>query len=192
MRVTLFDSTANANFQTSNRTKTVPHRGQCERITKMTKVLKYTNQRHHMTSKSQSLSIFIISSFTTTPLAISYSSIICHPSSNIPVEGEYRPSLKDCLIVSGSSSEAPASTFAKIQSVTTITDLRPRPLTLLEHGARCAPVFLGALAPCFPFLARGTERSGGASARAGTTLPSTGYRASAFEEKPNNTREQAQ
>jgi hypothetical protein len=45
-------------------------------------------------------------SFITIPLAINCSNIICH-STSIPVEGEYRPSLKDCLIKSESSSEAP-------------------------------------------------------------------------------------
>jgi hypothetical protein len=80
---------------------------------KMTKVLKYIDQRQHMITKSQSLSLFMISSFTTTPLTINYSSIICHSTSSIPVEGEYQPSLKDCLITSGTSSEATASTLAK-------------------------------------------------------------------------------
>jgi hypothetical protein len=64
-------------------------------------------RQHITTSKSQSLSIFIISSFTTTLLAINCSSIICYSISSILAEGEYRPSLKDCLIRCGSLSEAP-------------------------------------------------------------------------------------
>jgi hypothetical protein len=73
----------------------------------------------------QSLSIFIISSFTTTPLTLSYSSIFWHSLSSVPVEGEYRPSLKDCLIMSVSSSEAPTSTSNKTLLPLIFADPRP-------------------------------------------------------------------
>jgi hypothetical protein len=121
---------------------------------------------HRATCEYQSLSISIISSFTTTPLATNCSSIICHSISSIPVEGEYQPSLKDCLSTSGSSSKVPGPTFTKAWSTIAFADFRLQPLPLAEHGARATPVFLGALAPCFPFLARG-------------------HHASTFEEKPN-------
>jgi hypothetical protein len=71
-------------------------------------------------------------------------------------------------------------------------DFRPQSLTLAEHRARATSVFLGALAPHFPFLARGAGIRASASARAGTTHPPMGRHASTFEEKPNNTREQMQ
>jgi hypothetical protein len=158
-----------------------------------TKVIKYSkDRRHHITCEYQSLSIFIISSFTTTPLTANYPSIICHSISSIPVEGEYRPSLKGYLITSGSSSEVPAPTSIKSWSAITFADFHPRPLALAEHGARAAPVFLEALAHHFPFLAGGVRIRGSASAQAGTTHPPMGHRASAFEEKPNNTHEQMQ
>jgi hypothetical protein len=70
----------------------------------------------------QLLSIFIILSFTTTPLTTNCSNIICHTLSFIPIEGEYRPSLKDCLGTSGSSSEAPTFTSNKILLVLIFVD----------------------------------------------------------------------
>jgi hypothetical protein len=140
----------------------------------------------------QSLSISIISSFTTTPLTTNCSSIICHSISSNPVEGEYRPSSKDCLITSGSSSEVPAPTSIKAWSVIDVVDFCLRPLTLAERGARATLVFFRALALCFPFLAGGARIRGSTSTRAGTTHPPMGRCASTFEEKPNNTREQMQ
>jgi hypothetical protein len=80
-------------------------------------------QQTTMTRKFQSLSIFITSFFTTTPLAINCSSIICH-STSILVEGEYRPSLKDCLLMRGSLSEAPTSTSNKTESAKAFMDFR--------------------------------------------------------------------
>jgi hypothetical protein len=46
--------------------------------------------------------------------------------------------------------------------------------------------------PCLPFLAEGTKIRGSASTWAGTTRSPMAHRASAFEEKPNNTCEQMQ
>jgi hypothetical protein len=139
------------------------------------KVIKYSkDRRHHITREYQSLSISIISSFTTTPLTSNCSSIICHSISSIPVEGEYRPSLKDCLITSGSSSEAPAPISIKARSAITFMDFCLRPLTLAERRARATSVFPGALVPRFPFLAGGAEIRGSASTRAGTTRPPLG------------------
>jgi hypothetical protein len=63
--------------------------------------------------------------FTATPLAINCSTIICHSTSSIPVEGEYQLSLKDYLIVSGSSLEAPISTSSKTESAIAFADFRP-------------------------------------------------------------------
>jgi hypothetical protein len=143
-------------------------------------------QQTTMTRKFQSLSIFITSFFTTTPLTIYCSSIICHSTSSIPVKGEYQPSLKDFLIVSQSSSEAPASTSNKTESATAFMDIRPRPLTLVERGAHRAPTFHKALVPHFLFSVGATETRGGTSMRVGTTRLAMGRRASAFEEKPNN------
>jgi hypothetical protein len=140
----------------------------------------------------QLLSVSIISSFTITPFATNYSSIICRSISSIPLKGVYRPSLKDYLITSGSSSGVPAPTSIRAWLATAFMDFRSRPLTLVERGARAMPIFLRALAPCFPFLARGTGIRGSASTRVGTTRPPMGRRASAFKEKPNNTREQIQ
>jgi hypothetical protein len=125
--------------------------------------------------------------FTTTPLAINCSSIICHSTSSIPVEGEYRPSLKNCLIASGSSLEAPVSTSSKTKSATTFTDFHPQPLTLVEHGACRTPVFREAVAPRFLFSAGAVKTRGSASVRAGITHPAMGHHASAFEEKTNDT-----
>jgi hypothetical protein len=71
-------------------------------------------------------------------------------------------------------------------------DFHTRPLALAEHGALAAPVFLGALVPRFPFLTGGVRIRDNTSARAGTTRPPMGRRALAFEEKPNNAREQMQ
>jgi hypothetical protein len=154
------------------------------------KVLKRLKAPYNV--KISVVSISIISSFTITSLAINCSSIICHSISSIPVEGEYQPSLKDCLITCGSSSEVPTPTSIKAWSTIAFIDFCPQPLTLVERGARATPVFFGALAPRFPFLAGGTGRRGSASTRAGTTHPSMIRRASAFEEKPNNTCEQMQ
>jgi hypothetical protein len=137
--------------------------------------------------KFQSLAILITSFFTTIPLAINCSIIINHSTSSILVEGEYRPSLKNCLIVSGSSSEAPVSTSSKTKSATTFMDFRPRPLTLAKRGAHCAPVFREPVLPDFLFSARAIETRGGASAWEGITHPAMGRRASTFEEKSNNT-----
>jgi hypothetical protein len=157
------------------------------------KVIKYSkDRRHHITCEYQSLSISVISSFTTTPLATNCSSIICHSISSISVEGEYQPSLKDCLITRGSSSEVPAPTSIKAWSAIAFVNFHPRPLILAERGARAASVFLRALALCFSFLDEGARIRGSASTRAGTTQPLMGRRASTFEEKPNNTREQMQ
>jgi hypothetical protein len=145
-----------------------------------------------MIGKFQSLSIFIISPFTTTQHAINCSSIICHSIYSILVEGEYRPTLKDCLIMSRSLSEALGSTLNKTQSATAFADPRLRPVTLVWCGARHMPVFLGALVPHFLFLARGSGTRGGASVRAGIICPATGRCASAFKQKPNNSHEQVQ
>jgi hypothetical protein len=97
-------------------------------------------------------------------------------------------SLKDCLITSGSSSETPVSTSNKVELATTFTDFCPRPLALVERGARRALVFHEALAPHFLFSVGATEIRGGSSVRAGTTYPTMRRRASAFEQKPNCTR----
>jgi hypothetical protein len=70
-------------------------------------------------------------------------------------------------------------------------DPRLRPLKLVEHGARCAPVICEALAPCYLFLAEGAKTRGGASARVGTSH-AIGRHASAFEGKPNNSCKQVQ
>jgi hypothetical protein len=85
------------------------------------------HRRRHttMTRKSQSLLIFITSFFTTTPLAINCSSIICHSTSSILIKGEYKPSLKDYLITSGSSSKAPTSTANKVELPTNSADFHP-------------------------------------------------------------------
>jgi hypothetical protein len=120
-----------------------------------------------MTSKFQPLLIFIISSFTTTPLAINCSSIICHSFSSIPIEGEYRPSLKDCLITSGSSSEASPFMSNKTLSAIAFVDPRPQPLTLVGCGAQRTSVFHRALVPHFLFIARGAGARGGASVLVG-------------------------
>jgi hypothetical protein len=161
----------------------------------MMKASKHTEtegSRQQQQEKSQSLSIFITSFFTTTPLAINCSSIICHSTSSIPVEGEYRPSLKDCIIMSGSLLEALASISNKDELGTTVADFRPRPLALAEHGTRRAPVFREALAPHFLFSAGAAETRGGTSVRAGTTCLAMRHHTSTFKEKPNNTREQMQ
>jgi hypothetical protein len=100
--------------------------------------------------------------------------------------------LKDCLITTESSLEVPAPTSIKAWLAIAFADFHPRPLTLVERGAWAAPVFLRALAPHFPFLVGGTGIRGNASAWEGTTRPPMGHNASAFEEKPNNTREQMQ
>jgi hypothetical protein len=105
----------------------------------------------------------------TTPLVINCSSGIYHSTSSIPVEGEYRVSLKDCLITSGSSSETPVSTSNKVELATTFADFCPRPLALVERGARRALVFHEALAPHFLFSVGAAEIRGGSSVRAGTT-----------------------
>jgi hypothetical protein len=157
------------------------------------KVIEYSkDQRHHITCEYQSLSISIILSFTTTPLATHCSSIIYHSISSIHVEGEYRSSLKDCLITRRSLSEVPAPTSIKAWSAIAFVDFRPRPLALAERGAQATPVFLRALAPHFTFLVGGTGIRDNASTRVGTTHPPTGHRASAFEEKTNNAHEQMQ
>jgi hypothetical protein len=133
--------------------------------------------------KIQSQSIFVTSFFTTTPLTIHCSSIICHSTSSIPVKGEYRPSLKDCLITSGSSSKAPVSTSSKNRISHNLH--RVLPATSNTSGARsslCASLSRS-LSAKFSLLSRSYQTRGGASTWAGTTH----RRASLFEEKPNNT-----
>jgi hypothetical protein len=91
-------------------------------------VLKAHGDRRQQTTttrKSESLSIFITSFFTTTPLAINCSSIICHSTSSIPAEGVYLLSFKDCLIMSESSSEAPVSRSNKVEIATAFTGFHP-------------------------------------------------------------------
>jgi hypothetical protein len=114
----------------------------------------YKDQKQNITSKYQSLSIFITSSFTTTPLAINCSSIIYHSIASILVEGEYRPSLKDCLTTSETSSKAPTSTFAKTRLAIAFMDPCPRPQTLVENAARATPVFFWSLCTSFLLLGR--------------------------------------
>jgi hypothetical protein len=114
------------------------------------------------------------------------------PLSSIPGEGEYRPPLEDCLRASESLSEALASTSNKTLLVLIFADPHLRPLTLVEHGARCIPVFCGALVPYFLFLAGGAGTRGGASAWVGTSRLATCRRALAFKGKPNNSRKQVQ
>jgi hypothetical protein len=133
------------------------------------------------TSKFQSLSIFIISFCTTTPLAINCSSIIYH-STSIPVEGEYRLPLKGCLNTSGSSLQAPISTSNITLSAIAFTDPRSRPLTLVEHGACRALVFCGVVTPSFLFLVGVAGARGGASVLIEMIRPATDCRALAFEE----------
>jgi hypothetical protein len=65
-------------------------------------------------------------------------------------------------------------------------------LPLVECGAHRVPVLHGALVPSFPFLAEGAGTRNGASTRAGTIRVAMGRRALAFEDKPNNSREQVQ
>jgi hypothetical protein len=89
--------------------------------------------------------------------------------------------LKYYLIMSGSLSEAPASTTNKDELATIFVDFRPRPLALVGHGAHRSPVFREALAPRFLFSTKATEARCGASTRAGTTCTSMRCRASAFE-----------
>jgi hypothetical protein len=131
------------------------------------------------TRKFQSLSIFITSFFTTTPLALNCSSIICHHTSSILVEGEYLPSLKDCLIMSGSSSEAPTSTSNK-----TISHRfhRLSPATSNTSGAWILPraSLSRRLSTAFSLLSESCQNK--------RQHLRTGRHASAFEEKQNITR----
>jgi hypothetical protein len=115
------------------------------------------DRRHRATCEYQSLSISIISSFPTTPLATNYSSIICHCISSFPVKGEYRPSLKDFLSTRRSSSKVPAPTSTKAWSAIAFTDFHPQPLALAKRGAWAMPIFLGALAPSFPSWPKSQE-----------------------------------